>query len=932
MPLQFRRRGLALPIVLVLVGAALVITFFVHRYATDAYRRAYRGMYGTTAEILANSASEEAWYQIQRDINKPGTEIFRRFRPGAGGLVSSAPLPVSVPLLKQRMLDGKFGGYFASRFDPDESITVTAGVTYKNPYPNQAGYADAGGFIGSTSRAERVGVIHVVAEVRPSVSSDVGTYRKLTVEKAFRVAQVTPPAPFGQGGLVVMYPEYITNKATAQADFAPHNWQGELRDSVMGGKAILDQQFLGPVNDYVDRINQAGSEFERYYGKVLSSRPGSHSVAPPPEWLRNIQRDIGGVLSQVTKIKKDFSPGQQGGRPMFFDDAVLFARPGLEDLGSLGNFNYQAKIQKTLEPIMELIGKIQGLVDLNNRILEVTSTIHALVPYSGLEAGIIRCAICSVSQIFGALFCNGCGRDFMDFCEEIHEDMLDPVLRTLMGVGQALTLIQKVLMEVTVVGQNAFQVSMDQARAQLPGIPQMDMTGLPAVPDFTDFGATPRLPQFAMEDGLETGPAGNVAQRMEQLGQAAMGELLDYLQDQIQRQIIQKVSQAAVMIVAAAGLNAIPVGGWIASEAAGVIIREVNRQIRRLSRTMMRTLKTKSQGVAAFVTNELVAQLGFLQSNPVVAQLNLPGLISSVVMRTIENDDINGAVTDWLGQLQQKFTSEVTGAVGTDLAGGVLKGFVMRHMWRNAVIFDPHGAELFNRMRGLFEPAYREEVWRKKATWVISKPVHFNQLCDRYLIGKYNSTRGTVPDDEGSQGGSGQGIWNDQSYVPNTLDSGAYGVNGVIFYTGTEDLVIKFPDPANQYPAFRGKCVIYCTEADVRIDTCKLEDSRLDVLTVITKKDIHIESGGERAEISVHGVSSESKFHNPSKRGIFGNVVLKNLDVEENKSIEDSLQAEPMTYNPRLDAGSRDSPKETHLFVSVSPYELRQEYSLEDPN
>jgi len=234
--------------------------------------------------------------------------------------------------------------------------------------------------------------------------------------------------------------------------------------------------------------------------------------------------------------------------------------------------------------------------------------------------------------------------------------------------------------------------------------------------------------------------------------------------------------------------------------------------------------------------------------------------------------------------------------------------------------FDPLGTDLFDNMRGIFDQAFDQDIFKKKATWVISDIKHFEMLENRYVLGQFGNVMGAATPGD-------LHYWkSDSSYKPN-IEFGAYGLNGIIFYTGTADLVLKYPDPGRGIGPFRGKCTIYATEANIILEDLKLERREEDVLTVITLKDVEIKGGTDPVEVAIAAVGSESKFKNPTERAIFGNVVLKRYTVDQNKSQAESLQGD-LEYNEMLDAGSRDDPRGNHLFVSISPYRLAQDMDV----
>src|SRR5947208_3338942 len=102
--IRSRRRAMALPAVLLLVFVGLAIALAIHNFSTETYRRTARGTYATISEVLAESAVEEAWYTVQRDVNTPSTEMYRLFRTETG----FENLAVDLPVLKSKLGDPQF--------------------------------------------------------------------------------------------------------------------------------------------------------------------------------------------------------------------------------------------------------------------------------------------------------------------------------------------------------------------------------------------------------------------------------------------------------------------------------------------------------------------------------------------------------------------------------------------------------------------------------------------------------------------------------------------------------------------------------------------------------------------------------------------------------------------------------------------------------
>src|SRR5436309_2144392 len=117
--IRSRRRAMALVAVLLLVFVGLGIALAIHNFSTETYRRTARGTYATLSEVLAESAVEEAWYAVQRDVNTPGTQMYQLFRSDS----TFVNLAVDLPVLKSKLGDPQFKGYLTDRYG-QSSVTA----------------------------------------------------------------------------------------------------------------------------------------------------------------------------------------------------------------------------------------------------------------------------------------------------------------------------------------------------------------------------------------------------------------------------------------------------------------------------------------------------------------------------------------------------------------------------------------------------------------------------------------------------------------------------------------------------------------------------------------------------------------------------------------------------------------------------------------
>jgi hypothetical protein len=406
-------------------------------------------------------------------------------------------------------------------------------------------------------------------------------------------------------------------------------------------------------------------------------------------------------------------------------------------------------------------------------------------------------------------------------------------------------------------------------------------------------------------------------------------EVVNFVMEQVGKLIAQVAISLPVTTAACAGPQAIftciPAKAAMAlafSAITRVIMREVNRQMNRIG-----SFKGEAMNV---LVGKIVGMIPIFKENEILKMLRFQNMLGGIIEAAWEKRDVSATVIEpWLKSLTQTFAQKLTEAAttGLDRHGGVLKGYVMRHRFRNLVEFDGNvGASKsafrsaakaadapdgLNNWRSAFDRVYKENRWRAKATWIVKSPDEFEGLRSRYFDGAFLG----APKDKS---GDGTAAWRPDSYKVNTGD---YGFNGVIFYEGNQDLTLD-------WPSFYGKCIIYAPNANLIIAHCKMRDRTKDVLTVISGKNIKLP--GEDVEISAHAVGNDSKIEMETSTKVFGSLVFKRYTVTDQSQPKASLKGE-LTYNEALDGkgGSAvDGTEETHLFVTISPYIIEKEVSL----
>lgn len=928
------RRAMALPAVLVLVFVGLGIALAIRQFSTETYRRTSRGTYATMSEVLAESAAEEAWYTVQRDVNVPGTVFFRRLRSNDDSWTET----VALPTLKAKLADPQFGGYLTDRFDANSSFAATVSIKWTNPYGNKMPGVTARGEFDAQATHERVGMLTITGSAQANAKADgLANFRRMVVRRPFRITKVSPPAPFDRSGLIILYPEHVTDVQVA----------GLLLDEptrsalANGGKARLTP-LLERSNRLINEARNTAKSFNDAY-KIAVKPPFGQHMVKPPQWLQKLIDQAGGLINDASKV--DLMG--QGRRPFLFNDQVMIARSTMEGgkLGKLSDFNYGRNLREKLTPLNSMIDGIQKVVAINNKIVEILSPIHVAVPYGPALEAMVAPLYAIVPELVGTV---------KDICIKLHDNLMDPVLEICVGVAQVLAIVEKIVVEVPMMGQQAFAGFAGQiANAAGEGIQQqvsqnldlnnINLQGLPTNTPAMAFALDMPLPNYTTPPENKSSPmdAGDI---IASAGEGLLQLLLQTVEREITSFITSQMTQLTAKIVVATTVTAAACAGPQAIVACGPAKLALAAAFELIQRAVVDQIMRQVQGigrargnVAAGLVTPIMRCFPIFKDNEFLGELDLEGLLSNVIKAALEKSDVSDQVEAWLNNLLAKMVQKAQegATAGLDKMGGVVKGYVMRHRFRNLIEFDgsgnmgpgmglsiPGGAgsgaayaaatnDGLNMWRDAFDRVYRESTWAKKATWKITKRDEWEALLSRYYDGKY------LPGKDPS--GDGTAAWREDSYAPNA----GYGLSGIIYYTGTEELRLDF----GAGKPFIGKCVIYAPNAPVNVAACKLRDVKKDCLTVICGKPVTLPPTD--VEISVHCIGNaneDCQLRLSDSTKILGSVVLKRYSSQNEDNDQTSLKGD-LTYNERLNGMGADfgDVAANHLFVTVSPYIMSRE-------
>lgn len=927
-PISSPRRAMALPAVLLLVFVGLGIALGIHNYSTETYRRTARGTYATLSEVLAESAAEEAWYTLQRDVNTPGTELYRLFRDEK----SFADFAVDLPVLKAKLADPQFAGYLTDRYDAASSFQALISMKWNNPYGNKMPGVSADGEFDALTPWERVGTVTIRGAAQASARAEgLANFRRMVVTRPFRLNKVTPPVPFDRSGLVILYPEHMTDVVVA----------GVLDQATTYAVSNAGKARLTPLLEQSDQLVQQATSRTKQFNdlyKGAASPPFGDHLTPPPRWLQKIIDQLGGITSAATRLDLQGS----GRRPFLFNDEVMVARSTMANggLGNLAEFNYEKKIREGVKPLNDLLGALQKIADLNNGILQVLSPVHRAVPYGAALNALVAPMYAIVPELVGSV---------RDICEGLHEKLMDPVLELLVGIGQVIAIAQKIIIEVPLMGQQAFAGFANQIAAagsdengvkpqvgQTLDLNNMALQGLPTNTSAMGFGLNMPLPNYS-----------NI-QQVNEMGGIDAGELvraagegvLSLLMDMVTKELVTFITEQIALLGAKIAISVPATAAACAGPQAIVLCVPAKTALAiafdAISRAVIREITQKLNRIASFkadafgkIVQTLTRQVPVFKG--ILQDLELEKLLGGILTAAYEKRDISVEVDAWMEKLATTFAQKTQEAVtgGLDQMGGVLKGYVLRHRFRNLVEFDGSGAmgggfapnagggmfqaaggggtaDGLNSWRNAFDRVYKESLWRKKATWIIKNKNEWDALISRYFEGVY--LRGKDPS------GDGTNRWRDDSYGPNT----GYGLSGVVFYDGTEDLTLNFTGARD----FIGKATLYVPRAKVIVEGCKMRDINTDALTVICAKPVKLPPTD--VQISVHAIGSgdDCQVEMSSGTNITGSLILKRYTVRDQDNPKASLNGQ-LSYNENLNGLGNDTDwgiKASHLFVSISPY------------
>jgi hypothetical protein len=489
MPVRSPRRAIALPAVLLLVFVGLGIALAIHRYSTETYRRTSRGIYATMSEVMAESAAEEAWYLVQKDVNDHTSTLYKEFRKDDG----FENLEITLKTLPQKLSDPQFGGYVSERYDAS-GIKAFVSLQWGSPYGNAVQGIGGDGEFDSQAPWERFGTITIIGQAQArSRIEGLANFRRMIVKRGLRILKPTPPVPFDRSGLIVLYPSHMTDVVVAGAISDLPTTFDELR----GGRNEINPM-LNRANTLIGDASKHAKEFNDAYKGALDGF-GNH-VTPPPQWLQKIIDELNGKLvSAGTLIDVNGS----GRRPFMNADSVIVARTTMANgsLGDLKDFNYSQNIKDELGPLNDVLGAISEIQKINVTIIKALEYPHKLVPY-GTGLGVITGIMVPIIP--------ECIPSVRSICEGLHDNLMDPVLEICCGVGQVLALVQKVLIEVPMMGQQAFAGFQQQIAGAATGGIQTQignlnlnndaLQGLPTNTSAMGFSLSMPLPNYTTGD------------------------------------------------------------------------------------------------------------------------------------------------------------------------------------------------------------------------------------------------------------------------------------------------------------------------------------------------------------------------------------------------------------------------------------------------
>ena len=610
-----------------------------------------------------------------------------------------------------------------------------------------------------------------------------------------------------------------------------------------------------------------------------------------------------------------------------------------QKLGKLADFNYGKNIKDRLKPLNDLLGALQNVSGLVAKLSDVLKEPHRAIPYgTKLDAFVLPISL-YVPEVVPTI--RGC-------CEGLHEKIMDPVLEIADGVGQVISILQKIVIEVPMMGQQAFagfvnQVQNGAAQAATNAVGNIDiadpnLSGLPInTPGIATLNVK-ALPNYTT--GQEIGQMAGIdaGQIVKDAGEAVMQllislaeqELVKFIMEQLTALTLEIAAAITATTAAAAGPQA-PIAVPAAKAACALIfegikrtvLKQIERQLDKIS-----SFKTKAGGD---LIGAICQGIPVFRDNPLLKELKLDQLLQSVFTAALQNQDVSADVDAWMQNLATSMTQHLQDAVqdgaGLDSLGGVLKGYVLRHRFRNLVEFDGANGlgqgnssdadnngvgsiDGFNNWRNTFDRVFKPSLWKAKATWVVQNRTEFEALVARYFEGNYTGQ---------DRSGDGSSAWQGSSYATNA----GYGLSGVVFYNGTDDLTLNFTG-ARQ---FIGKCVLYAPNAKVIVDGCKMRDNTKDWFTLICGKNVKLPPNDVEISVCAIGNGDDCKVEFADSTKILGSLTLKRYRDQDQNDGHATLNGE-LTYHDRLNASGGDafgSIKSSHLFVSVSPFVISKD-------
>ncbi len=260
-------RGMGVLLVLVLV--ILLIIFFSGMgqtiFSSQVINHTQRASLGLTCQYLATSACEEAHFQIQEKVNKPGEKLFEDFRSKVYG---KGPAPFTIdfggmPHISKVLDDLPQGAGYAIE-------SITGEVLFRRQLVNMT--------------YETYGLIKIQAKTSASLIRNV--QRTVTTYRDFKVALISPPRPFGKAAIFLGSAEGVVPWGQPNAQMK-NSYLAIRRIWVYIDEAIKAAEKEGAEDSDIAPLKEAKEKIEKEAAQFLVGKTGS--CTSPYDWKKNPQ-------------------------------------------------------------------------------------------------------------------------------------------------------------------------------------------------------------------------------------------------------------------------------------------------------------------------------------------------------------------------------------------------------------------------------------------------------------------------------------------------------------------------------------------------------------------------------------------------------------------------------------------------------------------